>query len=127
MRYRRIIYIAGAAFLILYLLNVTDHFNFISTQPATMEVKTIIEDFKDLSDNEELPAQVREDKELKELYIPLDYAGQSGEVFYLVIDSSIYKYKIVAQDNKTKLIYELKDTFYNIVLPSSKFNIYEIK
>lgn len=122
---------AVAAFLILYIFNsVNDSTVNLNKLPDPINVGTIIEDFKDLSDNGELPREAAQYEGGKRLYVPLDYTGQSGEVFYLLIDSDIYMYKIEAEDKGSKkdvLIYELNDIFVNIALPESKFKIYEIE
>lgn len=130
MRYRRIIYISVAAFLILYIFNsINDSTVNYNKLPAPISIDTIIEDFEDLSDNSELPSEVVNYQGTKNLYLPLEYTGQSGEVFYLVMASDIYMYKIEAlsKDDKDVLVYKLKDVFVNITLPEYKFNIYEIK
>ncbi|HZK42670.1 MAG TPA: hypothetical protein VFC73_00065 [Syntrophomonadaceae bacterium] len=131
MRYRRIIYLAIVAFLIIYLFNYNDSSSLedISLQPENIEIAALIDDFKDLSDNDELPLEVITADYPRNLYIPHDFTGQSGELFYLSIDNSIYKYKIeLLEDNdKASFVYILKDVFENITLPESKFKKHAIK
>lgn len=129
MRIRRIIYLTAAAFLILYIFNsFNDSAVNLNKLPAPVTVESIIEDFKDLSDNNELSIESITYQDTKKLYVPVNYTGQSGEVFYLVIASDIYKYKIetVTENEKDRLVYRLNDRFVNITLPESKFKIYEI-
>lgn len=123
MRLRRILYLALAAFLILYLFNNVFREPSLSTL-VTIGVDDIISDFADLTDNPELPATINGSE--KYLYVPKDFTGVSGQVFYLVIDD-IYQYKIESGEDKEKLNYNLKNTFNNIRLPEDRFNIYEIK
>ncbi len=126
MRYRRIIYLALGAFLIIYLFNNNNLLDLAPSKPATIKVADIIKDFGDLSDNPELTSPVKNENGDKYLYVPLDYTGQAGEVFYLVADDAIYKYKIELPADSQSISYSLKDTFNNIVLPETKFTVYDL-
>lgn len=119
-----------AAFLVLYIFNsANDSTVNLYKLPTPISVESIIEDFEDLSDNNEIPSEEVLNEGTKRLYIPKDYTGQSGEVFYLGIASNIYMYKIetLTENEKEVLVYRLDDMFVNIALPQSKFNIHEIK
>lgn len=88
--------------------------------PIGIKASDIVEEFKDLSNTA--------DNDLKRLYFPKDFSGQAGDVFYLVVEEQIYKYKIEVAEGKSSLdlVYELKDTYDSIVLPTDKFKIFDL-
>ncbi|HZJ83988.1 MAG TPA: hypothetical protein VFD02_00410 [Syntrophomonadaceae bacterium] len=119
MRIRRIIYLALVAFLLIFLFNMDNNL-FGSRTPMPIGIRTsdIVKEFQDL------PSTV--DSDLKSLYFPKDFSGQAGDVFYLVVEEKVYKYKIeiLEGESSVDLVYELKDTYDSIALPQDKFKIF---
>lgn len=124
MRFRRILYLGAAAFLLLYLFN-NILFDSTPSRPAIIRAEDIIKDFTDLSDNPELPSTANSPGQEKYLYVPRDFKGQAGAVFYVVIDD-IYQYKIEMATDSQTISYNLKNSFNNIRLPEERFTIYDL-
>ncbi len=124
MRFRRILYLAAAAFLLLYLFN-NSLFDANPSKPVIIMAEDIIKDFTDLSDNSELPPTANLPGQEKYLYISKDFKGQVGEVFYIVADE-IYQYKIELATDSQTISYNLKNSFNNIRLPEDRFTIYDL-
>lgn len=124
MRFRRILYLAAAAFLLLYLFS-NSLFDANPSKPVIIMAEDIIKDFTDLSDNSELPSTANLPGQEKYLYISKDFKGQVGEVFYIVADE-IYQYKIELATDSQTISYNLKNSFNNIRLPEDRFTIYDL-
>ncbi|MGI5881037.1 MAG: hypothetical protein ACOX6L_10700 [Syntrophomonadaceae bacterium] len=62
---------------------------------------------------------------------PLKYRGESGDAFYVIHRAEgktvTDYYEIYKGDDKTVLLYRIKDHWENIELPLSRFDIYKLE
>lgn len=122
MKIRRIIYLAMLAFVFIYVVNFYGKdFNDFQAIPLPLEISEIMSDFV-------YPEEIEESSLAKQLYFPRNFTGNAGEVFYLVTDDYIYKYKLLllVTGKKETTTYLLHDKYENLVLPADKFDIYDL-
>lgn len=131
MNKRRVVYFTIIAALILgYVYYYSSHKAEVISVPSISR-EIILQDFKDLEDNEIPKGQLGGTFYPTIINFPTDFSGHKGQEFYVTMEDGhiilTQKYLIELIDNEgqqQELMYKVKDNWENFIPPEGKFESY---
>ncbi len=119
---RRAVYFAVMAFIILLVFYNSSRSNLDEFEPTPLTKEEILTKFNKLDQTTAGKAD-----SIKYLFFPVDYTGEKDSLFYtgkVKGDNYITEKYLIEKTDDNRLIYVLKDTWQDILLPPARFETY---